>query len=165
MWISNSDIAGVFLVFANANISAVSKFLCIRLTRINRYNTWKNFCIFQIYMLLKLYFWLPGTSQERITLYSVFPTRKPKIILSIANSPRNPQISGILLDICIGMLKNGSYRSSKHDNIYTRVVSSLFAIFFYLKNFDSRNVYDFRNLLLLLLTKGVAHTRAGHPTR
>lgn len=27
MWISNSDIAGVFLVFANANPSAVSKFL------------------------------------------------------------------------------------------------------------------------------------------
>lgn len=26
-WISNSDIAGVFLVFANANPSAVSKFL------------------------------------------------------------------------------------------------------------------------------------------
>lgn len=29
MWISNSDIAGVFLVFANANPSAVSRSLCI----------------------------------------------------------------------------------------------------------------------------------------
>lgn len=33
MWISNSDIAGVFLVFANANPSAVSKFLCIQLKK------------------------------------------------------------------------------------------------------------------------------------
>lgn len=43
MWISNSDIAGVFLVFANANSSAVSNFLYKREITESHYITFYYF--------------------------------------------------------------------------------------------------------------------------
>lgn len=42
MWISNSDIAGVFLVMANANPSAVSCFF-LRKSKKKKFNLNKNF--------------------------------------------------------------------------------------------------------------------------
>lgn len=43
MWISNSDIAGVFLVMANANPSAVSFFLLLKYLKKTKNNLIKYF--------------------------------------------------------------------------------------------------------------------------